>query len=198
MAIIEGVSMAAAEVTEVVTTSTELGKLEGSLQNLEQAAISPETTEAMEGLQVTNAQLETEKLYPTINQGYEGTLHPETGVPYERNKIEVNGQPMEGVFPQFEAGAEVDLPEGLHQASDAKQFQYANKELAAKLEQNPELGSMFNSEQIEQIKNNDTPDEYTWHHHEETGKLQLVDQTIHAESGHTGGKAIWGGGSEAR
>jgi len=31
-----------------------------------------------------------------------------------------------------------------------------------------------------------------WHHHEKTGRLQLVDKNLHDKTGHTGGKAIWG------
>lgn len=32
----------------------------------------------------------------------------------------------------------------------------------------------------------------TWHHHQDRGKMQLVDKAIHQQTGHTGGKAIWG------
>jgi hypothetical protein len=56
----------------------------------------------------------------------------------------------------------------------------------------------FTEEQLEQIMNGDTPDGYTWHHNEETGKMQLVKSETHARTGHTGGRAIWGGGSESR
>lgn len=37
-----------------------------------------------------------------------------------------------------------------------------------------------------------TPRGYVWHHHQDTGKLQLVNKTIHQKTGHTGGKSIWG------
>ena len=62
----------------------------------------------------------------------------------------------------------------------------------------PELEKQFDEEQLEQIENGDTPDGYTWHHNEETGRMQLVDSEIHAKTGHTGGRSIWGGGSENR
>ena len=39
---------------------------------------------------------------------------------------------------------------------------------------------------------------YTWHHNEQPGVLQLVDEETHAETGHTGGREILGGGSEYR
>ncbi|MEU9856258.1 SpvB/TcaC N-terminal domain-containing protein [Streptomyces sp. NPDC047974] len=32
-----------------------------------------------------------------------------------------------------------------------------------------------------------TPEGWTWHHHQDSGLMQLVDRDIHAETGHTGG-----------
>lgn len=43
--------------------------------------------------------------------------------------------------------------------------------------------------------NGETPEGYTWHHHEEPGIIQLVDTEIHAQTGHTGGSELWGEGS---
>ena len=37
-----------------------------------------------------------------------------------------------------------------------------------------------------------TPSGYTWHHHQETGRMQLVNTQIHRQTGHTGGYSIWG------
>ena len=36
-----------------------------------------------------------------------------------------------------------------------------------------------------------TPKGFTWHHHQITGRMQLVDSNIHAETGHTGGFSLW-------
>lgn len=33
----------------------------------------------------------------------------------------------------------------------------------------------------------ETPSGYTWHHHQDPGKMQLIDRTVHAKTGHTGG-----------
>ena len=57
---------------------------------------------------------------------------------------------------------------------------------------------MYSEEQLDDIKRGHTPRGYTWHHSEEPGKLQLVDKEIHKRTGHTGGRAIWGGGSKNR
>ncbi|WML50611.1 HNH endonuclease [Neobacillus sp. PS3-34] len=48
------------------------------------------------------------------------------------------------------------------------------------------------------LAHGDTPEGFTWHHNEEPGLLQLVHQDEHAHTAHTGGRELWGGGSEYR
>ena len=60
------------------------------------------------------------------------------------------------------------------------------------------MAKQFSKEQLEQIKNGDTPDEYFWHHDATPEKIQLVDFEIHANIGHTGGRTVWGGGNDYR
>jgi hypothetical protein len=36
----------------------------------------------------------------------------------------------------------------------------------------------------------ETPKGYTWHHHQEKGRMQLVNSEIHSKTGHTGGFSI--------
>ncbi|MDR3333441.1 MAG: HNH endonuclease [Treponema sp.] len=137
--------------------------------------------------------------FTTRNGGLEGKEHPETGVPFERKTVkDADGNDAEGVFPVFDHVFDLQLPSELYKASDAKQFDECNKQLKKAVENDPELVKKFTPEQLEQIENEDTPDGYTWHHNEETGKMQLVDSVIHAKTGHTGGKSIWGGGQENR
>lgn len=133
------------------------------------------------------------------NEELEGKKHPETGVPFERKKVkDADGNEVEGVFPVFESEFDAQLADDLLQASDSKQFAECNKQLKEAVEKDPELAKKFTPEQLEQIKNGDTPDGYTWHHNEEKGKMQLVDSETHAKTGHTGGKSVWGGGNENR
>jgi hypothetical protein len=35
-----------------------------------------------------------------------------------------------------------------------------------------------------------TPKGYTWHHHQELGRMQLVPEELHIAVGHTGGAAV--------
>ena len=135
----------------------------------------------------------------TRNESLEGDRHPITGVPFERKTVEdSDGNEVTGVFPEFDSDFDAQLPEDLYEASDKEQFAECNKQLKEAVEKSPELAKRFTPEQLEQIKNGDTPDGYTWHHNEEKGKMQLVDSDIHAKTGHTGGKTIWGGGNENR
>lgn len=133
----------------------------------------------------------------TINEGKEGQKG-EGGVEYVRKTFEVNGVEVEGVFPEFESVADVQLPEELTQATDSEQAKYGNKELKEKVQSDPEFAEQFNEEQLEQIENGETPDGFTWHHNEEPGKMQLISTEDHQNNRHTGGKAIWGGGRENR
>ncbi|ALP39109.1 hypothetical protein ASL14_19995 [Paenibacillus sp. IHB B 3084] len=44
------------------------------------------------------------------------------------------------------------------------------------------------------IKGDDKIPGFTWHPHQETGRMQLVDENVHGKVNHTGGNKIWGNG----
>jgi len=131
----------------------------------------------------------------TINEDLEGKRHPETGVLYEKSTLP-DGR--DGVFPVFDSIFDVLLDEEYLLESDNKQFKYCNKKLKEAIENDPELKEKFTSRQLEEIQNGRTPSGYTWHHHQETGRMQLVPTEQHEKSAHTGGKSIWGGGKDNR
>jgi hypothetical protein len=137
----------------------------------------------------------------TLNQSLEGMNHPETGIPYE-SKVVTNseGKQIEGVFPDFSEASkfETNLPENLYMESDNKQFEYCNEKMKEAYDSGKIDTTDFSDRQIEQIKNGDKPEGYTWHHSEDLGKMQIVPTNIHGTTGHTGGKSIWGGGRENR
>lgn len=139
----------------------------------------------------------------TRNEGLEGDVHPMTGVAFERQIIELgNGEIVEGVFPEFESVFDAQIPEDLYSETDYKQFKCCNEQLLEAIENNSELRAKFSREQLNQItegvSDGAAPDGYVWHHSPEPGKIQLVDFEIHAQTGHTGGRSVWGGGSENR
>jgi len=135
----------------------------------------------------------------TRNQTLENDVHPITGVPFVRKIVELpSGEKVEGVFPEFPVEYEMKLDESLYLDSDARQFRVTIDKLAEDIENNPALRKKFTPEQLEQIKNGETPDGYVWHHSEQPGILQLVDKDLHDKTGHTGGRYLWGGGAENR
>ena len=132
------------------------------------------------------------------NEDLAGKEHPETGVPFIRKIVKVWEKRYEVVVPKFKSEFDVQLPKDKWQATDREQFSECNKQLKNELEKNPKLRDKFTEDQLEQIKNNDTPDGYTWHHDADAGKMQLVDTETHQKTGHTGGRSIWGGGTDNR
>ncbi len=134
----------------------------------------------------------------TSNSKYAEGKHPDTNIPYKTKIIEVLGNKFEGVFPVFESKFDAKLPESKIIAKDKTQFEECNKQLKDAIQRNPELKKQFTNRQIEQIEQGKTPSGYVWNHHEIRGRMQLVDFKTHEATPHTGGKAIWGGGSKAR
>ena len=132
------------------------------------------------------------------NENLAGQEHPETGVLFERQHVEVDGKQYEVVVPEFESSYDIQLPEYMYEATDCEQFKECNSQLRNEVAINKNLREQFDDEQLEQIENGDTPDGYTWHHDAEAGKMQLVNTETHQKTGHTGGRSIWGGGTECR
>lgn len=134
---------------------------------------------------------------PTINEGIEGKSV--NGVKFAKKVFTLNGEKVEGVFPVFKSEFNVKLPENFYKASDNEQMKYCTKKLAEGIERDPEFAKKFTPRQLEQIKNGEPRiSGMTWHHSEIPGKMQLVDANDHSAARHTGGRSIWGGGSENR
>lgn len=145
-----------------------------------------------------NNQDAKDKRIPCRNEELAGKEHPITGVTFEKKTVMVEGQEKEVVVPVFDSVFDAQLPDDKLKSSDSVQFKECNSQLKEAVNANHSLRINFTDEQIEQIENSDTPDGYTWHHDAETGKMQLVDTEKHQQTGHTGGRNIWGGGSDNR
>ncbi|MED1798054.1 HNH endonuclease [Brevibacillus porteri] len=101
-------------------------------------------------------------------------------------------------FPIFNSKHEISLPEKLYLEPDGVQFDYLSKKLYEEIIKNPDLAKKFTKEEIELFKNGSVPKTLTWHHHQDSGRMQIVDYFEHQVAGHTGGRAIWGGGEAGR
>ena len=125
-------------------------------------------------------------------------MHP-SGVFFERSRVEINGVQVEGVFPRFEALYEPPImPKSLQTEAGAKyqkQFDYCNQALKKAVAADPVLAAQFSPVQLQWIEQGETPPGFTWHHHQEPGRMQLVRQQEHNPqmhgAGHTGGNKLW-------
>ncbi|MEH7223214.1 HNH endonuclease [Bacillus sp. JJ1566] len=136
----------------------------------------------------------------TRNDHLVGETHPETGISFEEKNVELSDGEYTGTFPVFDAFYEVQLPENLYLQSDSVHFSYANTHLYNEIHSNPSLIQELDlsDHDIQMLSQGNTPDGYTWHHNEEAGLLQLVDEEVHQNTGHTGGRELWGGGADYR
>ncbi|SES34564.1 HNH endonuclease, partial [Corynebacterium cystitidis] len=67
------------------------------------------------------------------------------------------------------------LPSELHESTVYQQEKWLDSQMGITAEQRSAKG-------------------WTWHHHEDLGRMQLVPSSVHGDVRHTGGWAIWGGG----
>ncbi|MEG7956364.1 HNH endonuclease, partial [Bacillus mobilis] len=95
-------------------------------------------------------------------------------------------------FPIFDAFAEVKLKEADFKKTRPTHDRICNKLLYEQIVKDPKLAAKFTAEEIELFKKGEKPKTYTWHHHQDTGRMQLVDAFLHEKTGHTGGYNIWG------
>lgn len=137
----------------------------------------------------------------TRNDHLNGLEHTETDVPFvEKTVVLPNGAEVTGTFPEFDSKFSVVLVKEVYLESDSAQFHIANETLYQSIQENPDLTGELNlsPSDIQSLANGITPEGYVWHHSDEPGVLQLVDEDIHENTGHTGGRELWGGGSENR
>ncbi|ODS30854.1 MAG: hypothetical protein SCARUB_04039 [Candidatus Scalindua rubra] len=193
---------AAAETAKTAALSTTKEALAESLKETAEEIAKESPVQSMMDT-IENSSLETLEAQgiETINSSFEGTIHPDTGVPFEKKIIEnIDGHKITGVFPNFKEVREfaTKLPDNLLQETDKIQFDHCNEKLKDSYDKGTINADNFTERQLQQINNGDKPDGFTWHHTEDKGRMELVKSDIHQASAHTGGKSIWGGGKEAR
>ena len=69
----------------------------------------------------------------------------------------------------------------------------ANKKIYNEIRNDSRLRKKFPKRVINEFSKGKTPSDYTWHHHQDAGVLELVDSYIHSKTSHVGGYSIWGG-----
>ena len=98
-------------------------------------------------------------------------------------------------FPRFNTIATIKLDRKYWKKDRDVHFYQASKLLYVKIQKNSKLKNKFTKKEIIEFKNGNLPDKYTWHHHQDSGVLQLVDRDTHAKVRHNGGYSIWGKGN---
>ncbi len=114
-------------------------------------------------------------------------VHPITKVPYDKDG-----------FPIFEVKYTLYLDKKDFMKDRTPQFKILNKQLYNQVTNNPHLIKelKLDEDDLIDLKAGKTPEKYTWHHHQNPGRMELVDSEIHSKTGHTGGQKIWGKDSE--
>jgi len=124
------------------------------------------------------------KYWPKLKLGLPGMA----GKVHSKTKIRFD----EKGFPKFKSFFKVKLKKDLWINTRERHFDMANKALRNELATNSRLKARFTKVQIKQIEKCITPNGYTWHHHQDAGVLQLVDEDLHSKTHHIGGYTIWG------
>jgi hypothetical protein len=102
-------------------------------------------------------------------------------------------------FPEFRTKFETLLDKS-HIGSGERLAHYkaTNRKLHQAIKEDPELARALKlrPKDVEKLPDSkDPPNGYSWHHHQDVGRMQLVDAEEHQLSiPHMGGMAIWGGG----
>lgn len=121
--------------------------------------------------------------YSAKNVHLAGSRHPNTGIVFDQRG-----------FPVFDDIAQYDtrLPlDEFRSVSYASQMRMATRDLRAQLDTNPQLRSRFEPDQLQAIQSGQKNiPRLTWHHHQDSGRMQLVPSDIHRRTGHIGGEAM--------
>ena len=124
------------------------------------------------------------------------------GTWFERDTVYVNDVRVEGIFPKFDAVYQPDglLPEELWRGrSREAHFAWCRERLRDEVARNPALAARFTAGERALIADCRPLPDYTWHHHQQPGRMQLVSSDRHSAGmhgvSHTGGYALWCAGT---
>ncbi|HGO5857513.1 TPA: HNH endonuclease, partial [Mannheimia haemolytica] len=116
------------------------------------------------------------------NTNLAGKKHPKTGVPFDSK-----GYPIFDDIAKYDTRLDI---KSFRSATYPEQMEMATKQLYKDLGEDG-LKKLFNQKQINAIKNGDKKiPGFTWHHHQDTGRMQLVPEWQHSKTGHIGGDYI--------
>jgi len=88
---------------------------------------------------------------------------------------------------------ETRLPQEVYKVRiSEKNKRAATRDLREQIKASKVNKNMFTAKQLNQImKGEPRIDKLILHHHQETGRMQLIPHDIHKQTGHTGGMELW-------
>jgi hypothetical protein len=184
-------SLRALEFTSVAGTAKVMSSAARDVRLVEMLAITknkiPYNARAMEQmLKSGNESVVSHTLPPLTGKNIKlaGIRHPETGIVFDKK-----GFPIFDDVAKYETKITGDLGKmkpDAHKRAATRQLR--DDILSGKVDR-----KMFTDDQWLDIKKGAPDiDEFTWHHHQDVGRMQLVPRKIHKETGHFGGDALWG------
>lgn len=120
------------------------------------------------------------------------TPNPDGTVTYTKNgasvRYDANG------FPIFNARGEVYLPPDKLGVRSRPTHDAESSRILGRSSDDQLRGAGFTDADIAALRRGEVPDGYTWHHHQDVGRMQLVRSNEHDlfSGGHTGGWSLWG------
>ncbi len=120
------------------------------------------------------------------------------GTWFERDTVVIGEVRLEGIFPKFDAVFQPDesLPQSQWKIGNREHhFAWCREQLARAVEERPALAAQFTAKERQLIAARKPLPDYTWHHHQQPGRMQLVPSDKHSAGmhgvSHTGGYALW-------
>ena len=147
----------------------------------------PYNPRAMESLLARDGSKITSSTLPKSNAKnvkLAGTRDSKTGIVFDQKG-----------FPIFDdvAKAEVRISGDLSHMRPDMHKRMATRQLRKEILEGKIDATSFTEKQLLDIKSGAADiDGYTWHHHQDAGRMQLVPREIHKKTGHIGGDALWG------
>ena len=113
-----------------------------------------------------------------------GQRHSKTGIVFDTKG-----------FPIFDKYVKYDTKIQFHFSvvrNDKKHLRAATRSLREDIKDGKIDKKIFSSNQLEDIMaGRDSIEGYTWHHHQDIGRMQLIPKEIHKKTGHIGGMEMW-------
>jgi hypothetical protein len=170
-------------VTKKHLTSAELEK---AAQHLDKGPYNSRTAESMLKINHPEAEITSTTLPKATDKNVKlaEIKHGETGIVFDNR-----GFPIFDKHIKYETRISGDLKNmssGMHK-------RMATRQLRSDIETGIINRNMFTEKQLAQIKDGfESIEDYTWHHHQEVGRMQLIQRQIHKDAGHVGGDKLWG------